>query len=64
MTIKEVELPRANSRKKAHSVIIDMDTQEVLIDASLTLPAVKRFMKLYAQYGLYTKATHDAVEVK
>jgi hypothetical protein len=61
--ITEVELPKLNSKKKAPAQLIDLDTNEVLINAELTLPAVKRFIKHYKVFGIYTRATHNGVEV-
>ena len=55
MAIKEVELPKANSRKKVLTRIIDIENGELLISADLTPAATKRFIKEYAIYGIYGK---------
>ncbi len=55
MAIKEVELPKANSRKKAYTRIIDIETGEELVSAELTEAAAKRFIKYYQVYGIYGK---------
>lgn len=49
--------------KKAYSQLLDLESGELVLSAELTLAAVKRFMKHYAQFGIYTKATHDGIEV-
>lgn len=51
--ITEVELPKLNSRKKEYTRIVDTETKEVLVEAMLTPAAVKRFIKFYAQWGIY-----------
>lgn len=47
------------SKKKALAEIIDIETNEVLVRSELTPATVKRMVKYYAQFGIYTKATHD-----
>jgi hypothetical protein len=61
--IKEVELPKLNSRKKAIAEIIDIETDEVLVRSELTLATVKRMVKYYNQFGIYTRATFNNEEV-
>jgi hypothetical protein len=55
MAIKEVELPKANSRKKAYTRIIDIETGYELVSAELTEAAAKRFIKHYEVFGIYGK---------
>jgi hypothetical protein len=55
MAIREVELPKANSRKKAYTRIIDIETGEELVSAELTEAAAKRFIKHYQVFGIYGK---------
>lgn len=52
------------SNKKGDALVIDLETNQELVRASLTLPAIKRFMKFYAQFGTYTRATYNGEEVK
>lgn len=61
--IKVVPQPVANSRRKAPARIVDIETNEELVSADLTLAMVKKFIKYYATFGIYTKATHDGIEV-
>ena len=51
------------SKKKSPAEIIDTETSEVLVRSELTLATVKRMVKYYAQFGIYTRATFDGVEV-
>lgn len=53
--IKEVELPKLNSRKKVSTCIVDSNTNEVLVYAELTPASTKRFIKEYAIYGIYAE---------
>lgn len=53
--IKEIELPKLNSRKKVSTCIIDTDTNEVLVYAELTPASTKRMIKEYAIYGIYAE---------
>jgi len=55
MAIREVELPKANSRKKALTRIIDIETGEELVSAELTPASTKRFIKYYEAFGIYGK---------
>lgn len=55
MAIKEVELPKANSRKKVYTRIIDIETGFELVSAELTPASTKRFIKHYEQFGIYGK---------
>ena len=55
MAITEVELPKANSRKKALTRIIDIETGEVIVSAEITEASAKRFIKYYQAYGIYGK---------
>jgi len=43
-------------RKKTHIKLIDIETSEVVGEGDLTPAAVKRMIKLYAQFGYYLKA--------
>jgi hypothetical protein len=53
--IKEVQLPKLNSRKKVSTCIIDTETHEVLVYAELTPASTKRMIKEYAIYGIYAE---------
>lgn len=52
-----------NKNKKLYSELQDLETGELVVSAELTLAAVKRFMKHYKSFGVYTKATHGGIEV-
>lgn len=43
-------------RKKEHIKLVDIETSEVVGEGDLTPAAVKRMIKLYAQFGYYLKA--------
>ncbi len=51
------------SNKKAPAVIQDLETGEVVVSAELTLAAVKRFVKYYQSFGIYTEAIHGGTKV-
>ena len=53
--IKEIELPKLNSRKKVATCIVDSNTNEVLVYAELTPASTKRMIKEYAIYGIYAE---------
>jgi hypothetical protein len=44
------------SNKKTHVRLIDVETRECVGEGELTPAAVKRMIKLYAQFGYYLKA--------
>ena len=49
--------------KKIEAQIFDMDKGELLVNADLTVASVKRFIKLYSQVGINTRAIRAGVEV-
>ena len=53
--IKEIELPKLNSRKKVSTCIVDIESNEVLVYAELTPASTKRMIKEYAIYGIYAE---------
>lgn len=53
--IKEIELPKLNSRKKVATQLVDIETGEVLVSAELTPASTKRMIKEYAIYGIYAE---------
>jgi hypothetical protein len=53
--IKEIELPKLNSRKKVSTCLVDIETGEELVYADLTPASAKRMIKEYAIYGIYAE---------
>lgn len=51
------------SKKKSQAVIVDIETNEELVRSELTLATVKRMVKYYSQFGIYTRATFNGEEV-
>jgi hypothetical protein len=49
--------------RKLKAQIFDMDKNELLVDSELTVASVKRFIKLYSQVGITTRAVRAGVEV-
>jgi hypothetical protein len=43
-------------REKSYIRLVDIETGEEVAAAVMTAAAVKRIAKLYAAYGIYTKA--------
>jgi hypothetical protein len=44
------------SRKKAYVRLVDVQTRECVGAGELTPAAIKRFIKLYKEYGYYIEA--------
>lgn len=44
------------SNKKSYTKLIDIETREVVSEGELTPAAIKRLLKLYAQFGYYLEA--------